>query len=89
MSRVHFPLREGEIRILTLRAGEATDAIFCSLHTAVLDERPEYEALSNAWGDPDVTVEICVDGWWGDVTVNLMLRCGKSSVPSSLAGRKP
>lgn len=68
---LHVPLRDGEIRILTLRAGEVTDAIVCSLRVAVLDERPAYEALSYAWGDPGVTETICVDGVEVDVTVNL------------------
>lgn len=36
-----------------------------SLHTVVLSEKPEYEALSYAWGDPNVTEEICVDGFLG------------------------
>ena len=68
---LHVPLRDGEIRILTLRAGEVTDAIVCSLSVAVLDERPGYEALSYTWGDPDVTEKICVEGVELDVTVNL------------------
>lgn len=69
--RPHLPLRGGEIRVLTLHAGEVTDSIVCSLQVAVLDERPEYEALSYTWGDPNVTEKICVDGVEVDVTVNL------------------
>ena len=71
MSRVHLPLRDREIRVLALRSGEVSDAIVCSLHVVVLDEKPEYEALSYAWGDPNVTEEICVDGVEVDVTLNL------------------
>jgi hypothetical protein len=67
----HVPLRDGEIRILTLHAGEAADAIVCSLHVAVLDDQPVYEALSYTWGDPDVTETVWVGGAQVDVTVNL------------------
>ena len=70
-SRVHMPLRVGEIRILTLHPGNAPDPIVCSLETAVLADRPVYEALSYTWGDPDITETICVDGLQVAVTVNL------------------
>jgi hypothetical protein len=70
-ARSHVPLRDGEIRILTLHAGEAADPIVCSLHVAVLDDQPVYEALSYTWGDPDVTETICVGGTQVEVTVNL------------------
>jgi len=68
---VRLPLREGEIRILTLHAGDAWDPIVCNLRVAVLDQKPVYEALSYTWGDPDVTDTIRVDGVEVDVTVNL------------------
>lgn len=69
--RPHLPLRDGEIRVLTLHAGDVTDSIVCSLHVVVLDDLPVYEALSYTWGDPNVTEKICVDGIEVDVTVNL------------------
>ena len=68
---MRLPLREGEIRVLTLHAGDAWDPIFCSLHVEVLDEKSVYQALSYTWGDPDVTETICVNGVEVDVTVNL------------------
>jgi hypothetical protein len=69
--RPHLPLRDGEIRVLTLHAGDVLDPIVCSLRVAVLEERPVYEALSYTWGDPNVTEKTCVDGVEVDVTVNL------------------
>jgi hypothetical protein len=70
-SRIRPPLHDGEIRILALHAGDVRDPIVCSLHVAVLDELPVYEALSYTWGDPNVTWKICVDGVEVDVTMNL------------------
>jgi hypothetical protein len=70
-ARLHVPLRDGEIRVLALHAGEAADTIVCSLHVAVMDDQPVYEALSYTWGDPDVTETIWVGGTRVDVTVNL------------------
>lgn len=72
ISRAHLPLREGEIRVLTLHAGDVTEPIICSSHVTVLDEWPAYEALSYAWGDPHVTERVCVDGAQVDVTLNLL-----------------
>jgi hypothetical protein len=71
MSRLHLPLSSGEIRILTLHAGNVPDPIKCSLQVVVLDEEPVYEALSYTWGDPGITKAICVKGTQVDVTVNL------------------
>ena len=72
-SRPQSPARlhEGEIRVLTLHADDVLNPIVCSLQVAVLDERPEYEALSYTWGDPDVRETICVGEVEVDVTVNL------------------
>lgn len=64
-------LHDGEIRVLTLHAADVLGPIVCSLQVAVLDERPDYEALSYTWGDPDVRETIYVDGVEVDVTVNL------------------
>jgi hypothetical protein len=71
MSRLHLPLSSGEIRILTLHAGNVSDQIKCSLQAVVLDEEPVYEALSYTCGDPDVTETISVNGTRVDITVNL------------------
>lgn len=65
------PLHDGEIRVLTLHAAEVLGPIVCSLQVVVLDERPQYEALSYTWGDPDVREKIFVDDVEVDVTVNL------------------
>jgi len=69
--RVHVPLRDGEIRVLTLHAGDVPDPIACSLQVAMLEEKPVYEALSYTWGDPEVTRPIWVNGVEMDVTLNL------------------
>jgi hypothetical protein len=71
ISRVRLPLRDGEIRVLTLHAGDVPDLVKCSLQVVLLDEKPVYEALSYTWGDPDTTEAIHVNGTRVDVTVNL------------------
>jgi hypothetical protein len=44
-----------------------------SIHLEVvsLDDNPEYDALSYAWGDPTVTCEIELNGVQWPVTTNL------------------
>lgn len=69
--RLPIPLHDGEIRVLTLHAGDVLEPIVCSLQAVVLDERPVYEALSYTWGDPNVRETVCVDGVEVNVTVNL------------------
>lgn len=54
-----------------LPAQNRTDSIRCTLHTAYLERKPFYEALSYAWGDPAVTRQIIVNERAVNVTVNL------------------
>ncbi|KAK0619478.1 heterokaryon incompatibility protein-domain-containing protein [Immersiella caudata] len=62
-----------QIRILRLLpATSLNDPIHCALYTAYLHDRPNYEALSYAWGDPAVRQEIFVNGRATKVTVNLV-----------------
>ncbi|KAF4973369.1 hypothetical protein FSARC_347 [Fusarium sarcochroum] len=60
-----------QIRVLHLLPGDPTDPLRCVLQTAILDNDPEYEALSYAWGDPLEHRSIEVDGRQRGVTVNL------------------
>jgi hypothetical protein len=41
------------------------------LHYVSLQDAPKYTALSYAWGDPDVTQSVLVDGKMHEVTINL------------------
>ena len=58
----HCPLkRKGDIRLLTIRGGDAGQRIGCTLSTCSLTSAPgppEYEALSYHWGAPGNTVTI-------------------------------
>lgn len=51
------PLRvaQNEIRLLRLQPGSGSSGIEASLFCASSDHHPEYEALSYAWGDPNIT----------------------------------
>lgn len=60
-----------EIRILQLLPGSEDDPIRGTLHTILLTETSDYEALSYNWGDPQVCRAIEVDGMEKDVTENL------------------
>ncbi|KAK5120890.1 hypothetical protein LTR85_005957 [Meristemomyces frigidus] len=53
-------LLDGEIRLLTVYAGEFASPIRCDLRIERLDDIPEYEALSYAWGDPTMSQTICI-----------------------------
>ncbi|EEU46690.1 uncharacterized protein NECHADRAFT_77319 [Fusarium vanettenii 77-13-4] len=64
-------LKSHQIRILHLHPGKRKDPIRCVLQTALLDDGPKYEALSNAWGDPLDCRSIEVDGRRKSITVNL------------------
>lgn len=75
-------LGKRQIRILRLLPGEFHDTIQASLVTVHLDDKPQYEALSYVWGDPQVCMPIRVDGEERLVTTNLwaaLRRCTSSS----------
>lgn len=73
MSNIYTPLEVGtsEFRLVTLDPGNWEDAINCNVSHGLLDERPSYEALSYAWGDPALIKQICLNGQQFSVTVNL------------------
>lgn len=60
-----------EIRICTVHPGAFDDPIRCSLRTVSLQDDPEYETLSYAWGEPVFDHELLVDGAVLNVTRNL------------------
>ena len=59
------------IRLLELHPGPANDEIDCTLRQIELENAPEYEAISYAWGDPAIKVDILCDGKIIRVTQNL------------------
>jgi len=61
------------IRILTLLPGKHGFVIECTLQQVSLDMKHVYEALSYAWGSPDLTDEIQVKGETLKITANLAL----------------
>jgi hypothetical protein len=60
-------------RIVDLHPGQADDPIHCALRHGRLDEPPKisYFGLSYAWGDPERTHQIYVDGSPFSATANL------------------
>jgi hypothetical protein len=60
----HPPLASAtnEIRLLSLDPSGDLDDIHCTLVTHRLDAQPVYCALSYEWGDPDLPMEIKVNG---------------------------
>ncbi|KAI0170355.1 heterokaryon incompatibility protein-domain-containing protein [Pestalotiopsis sp. NC0098] len=72
-SIVYEPLVHGEaqVRFLTLHQGQFDEDIQCSLHTASLTTKPQYEALSYVWGNAGETLPVIVDGHEKQVTTNL------------------
>ncbi|KAH8588325.1 heterokaryon incompatibility protein-domain-containing protein [Bisporella sp. PMI_857] len=68
-------LDKDEIRVLRLHpATNWDDQIECSLITLSLSdpERPQYQALSYVWGDPQITLPIKVNGLHFEGTKNLI-----------------
>jgi hypothetical protein len=69
----YSPLNEQakEIRVLTLSPSNFSEEINISLEnkTLSIDNRPEFEALSYAWGSTDNPVEIKI-GLHGNATIN-------------------
>lgn len=51
-----------DIRLLKLHPGFWEDNIRCELDVISLDEQPQYEALSHAWGSNENTEPISLDG---------------------------
>jgi hypothetical protein len=60
-----------EFRLLTLKKAAKRDPIQCSLFGTSLDSPPPYEAFSDAWGSPDQSSRILINGQDFNVTQNL------------------
>ncbi len=60
-----------EIRLVTIERGRGSDQVRCYLNPALVDELPEYEALSYVWGDPKDRVSIILENCEFLVTRNL------------------
>lgn len=60
-----------QIRLLHLQPGGFRDSISAKLSVAYLGDNPKYEALSYVWGDPNVCLDISLDGHIIPVTMNL------------------
>lgn len=55
-------LRNGEIRLLDLSAGETSSQLSCKIVHASIDDPPLFEALSYTWGSPgDPHTILCDD----------------------------
>lgn len=59
------------IRLLELYPGHTNDNIKCSLRETTLEDAPNYEAISYAWGDPINKVNVLCDKKIILVTLNL------------------
>jgi hypothetical protein len=59
------------IRLLELYPGHANDNVTCTLRQIELENAPEYEAISYAWGNPANESEVFCDGKIIVVTPNL------------------
>ncbi|KAH7082449.1 heterokaryon incompatibility protein-domain-containing protein [Paraphoma chrysanthemicola] len=64
-------LHHRQIRLVTLFPGRYIDAISCDLSTVSLDDLPDYNALSYAWGDRADSRDILLNGVAFKVTRNL------------------
>jgi hypothetical protein len=53
---------ETSFRVLELHPGRNDAPISCSIHLADWTQPPEYEAVSYAWGDPNLKAVIKCDG---------------------------
>jgi hypothetical protein len=61
-----------EIPLVKLYPGNFDDEVRCELEHALLDgDNFTYTAVSYAWGDPNVTDSVLLDGMRHPVTVNL------------------
>lgn len=72
-----------QIRLFHLQPGEFHDPISGMLSIAYLEDGPKYEALSYVWGDPNVCMNISLDGHDVPVTTNLwaaLRRCKSQAV---------
>ena len=60
-----------QFRLCMLHPGSLDGHFSCTLSTLSLDDNPEYETLSYAWGEPEFNEEIIVNDAYAFVTKNL------------------
>lgn len=60
-----------QIRLLVLDPGRGDEELSCHLHPASLSDRPKYEALSYAWGDPAIRQTVRCGDKAARITTNL------------------
>ena len=73
-TQIYQPLDQPSqtIRLISIHPpSDDTSEIECTLYTARLEDDPQFTALSYAWGDPDVTETIIVNGFPLQVTESL------------------
>ena len=61
----------GSFRIAEILPGREDDPVSCLLHTTDWSNSLEYEALSYAWGDPNIRAIVICQGKSVEVTRNL------------------
>lgn len=73
-SLLYRPLQSSEIRFIKILPGSWDEPVSCELVYVSLDDKPDYVALSYAWGDPKVTAHpMTVDGQENFITTNLFM----------------
>ncbi|ERF71393.1 hypothetical protein EPUS_07421 [Endocarpon pusillum Z07020] len=72
-SQLYKPLdtERRETRVISLLPGRWSEIVACELSVVSLDDKPEYEALSYVWGDPENTLPMLLNAHTVQVTVNL------------------
>jgi len=72
-AQIYQPLNPGtkEIRLVTIVAGSFHDDINLRLTRTNLEDKPTFEAISYAWGDPNITKGVNLDDYPFEVTTNL------------------
>lgn len=69
----YTPLDRGsrEIRLITILPGDVENELYCECFHTKLEDAPDYECLSYAWGAPDLARTILIDGCTLHITANL------------------
>lgn len=61
--QIYKPLDQPQMtRVLDIMPGVGADQIACSIRTISLSHRPNYEALSYCWGDPEPSCAVLIEG---------------------------
>lgn len=63
--------KETAFRVVEILPGEKGSIIYCKLHVTEWDNLTPYEAVSYAWGDPNVRAPVVCDGKSLEITRSL------------------